>query len=121
MIEQPVTVAPGLVAIEELRLLESCSFSWIFDEATHLFRRLPRDATVSLEVPAPWARYHRLEVDKAGAWFVVELDERRTRILRAWLHADPCTRCRRGNSRPTRSGRYRFRPFGGWTERRSVA
>lgn len=76
-----------------LLLLESCSFTWIFDQSSHRFRRLPRGSSVSLKAPAPWARYHGLEFDPSGSCFTVVLDRRRTRLLRAWFHRDACSRC----------------------------
>ncbi len=77
-----------------LLLLESCSFTWIFDQAAHRFRRVPRGSSVSLKAPAPWARYYELEVDPSRSCFTVVLDRRRTRLLRASLHGDRCNRCR---------------------------
>jgi hypothetical protein len=94
--------------IQGLQLLESCSFTWIFDGATRLFRRMPRDSMVSLDIPAGWVPYHRLDVDELHSCFAVVLNEAGTGILRAWLHSDPCSRC----SRPRR--RHPLRPYGGW-------
>jgi len=129
-------VIAGRADIQGLHLLESCAYTWIFDGATLLFRRMPRDASVDLEVPAAWTPYHRLEVDGARSCFVVTLDEGRTQPLRAWLHSDPCPRCcvewqplgealrsiRRWKQRLNvvdqrfpRTGRNQLlRPFGGW-------
>jgi hypothetical protein len=76
-----------------LLLLESCSFTWIFDQASHRFRRVPRASSVSLKAPAPWTRYHGLEIDPYRSCFTVVLDRRRTRVLRVSLHRDPCSRC----------------------------
>jgi hypothetical protein len=59
------------------------------------FRRTPRNARVWFESAEAWTDYHRLEVDDAHCSFVVALDEAGTRILRAWLHTDPCDRCGR--------------------------
>ena len=95
MNDLPPRVAPGRAEIQGLQLLESCSFRWIFDGATHRFRRTPRDAAVWFESPADWTEYHRLEIDDARSCFVVGLDEERTRVVRAWLHSDPCPRCGR--------------------------
>lgn len=134
--EHPRPVIAGRADIEGLWLLESCAYNWIFDGATQLFRRMPRDTTVDLDVPAAWTPYHQLEVDEARSCFVVTLDEAGTRLLRAWLHTDPCSLCRvqwqplgeairsirwwkqRLNvvdQRLPRTGRIQFlRPFGGW-------
>jgi hypothetical protein len=93
--DYPVLESPGRADIGGLRLLESCSFRWIFDVARHRFLRRPIDATVWIEAPEAWAEYHRLEVDDTRSCFVVELNETRTRTLRAWLHTDTCRRCGR--------------------------
>ena len=133
MIEDPQRVVPGRAAIQGLQVLESCGFTWIFDSATRLFRRIPRDARVSLGVPMAWTPYVRLEIDESRSCFVVVLHEAGTRILRAWLHADPCDRCcpewePLGDSKSRivwwkerlrvvdrRIGRrHPLRPFGGW-------
>jgi hypothetical protein len=83
-----------------VRILESCSYTWIFDGVTHKFRRIPRDATVSLELPAPWAPYRRLDVDEERACFTVELGD--AMRIRAWLHGEPCPRCGRSDPSPGR-------------------
>lgn len=93
-------VVPGQAEVQALKILESCSFTWLFDPATRRFRRVPRDATVSLELPAPWTGYRGLEIDDAGSCFTVELDGDRPRRIRAWLHAEPCSRRGRGGGWP---------------------
>jgi hypothetical protein len=99
MLQNPSRVMPGRAEIQGLQLLESCSFRWIFDATTHRFRRTPRDARVCLDAPEAWTGYHHLEIDAARSCFVVELDEGRSRLLRAWLHTDGCHRCRRDGRR----------------------
>jgi hypothetical protein len=84
-----------VVDIQGLQLLESCAFTWLFDDATHLFRRMPRDARVGHDGLTAWTPYHRLEIDGSRSCFVVWLDEAGTRRLRAWLHVHPCERCSR--------------------------
>jgi len=79
----------GRADIEGLHLLESCAFTWIFDRATLRFRRMPRNAMVTHDVPAAWTPYHRLEIDEARSCFMVALDEAGTRILRARLQVEP--------------------------------
>lgn len=91
--EQLTGVLPGRPNTEGFLLLGSCSSNWVFDTAAHRLRRLPRDASLSVAVPAPWADYHRLEIDDSGAFFTVEFDPLGRRLLRAWLHEDPCPRC----------------------------
>lgn len=131
-------VMPGRAEIQGLQLLESCSFRWIFDAATHRFRRMPRDAAVWFESLAEWTEYHHLQIDEARSCFVVGLDEARTRVVRAWLHSDPCRHCGQdgrstGELQPRArawkdrlrgleprlvaspyGGRHPLRPFGGW-------
>lgn len=138
MNDQPSQVMPGRADIQGLLLLESCSFHWIFDGATRRFRRTPRDAAVWPESSAAWTEYHHLEIDDARSWFVVGLDEAGSRVLRAWLHTEPCHRCGRDLrssdelqvgiltwktrlrvhddrfALPRDGGRHPLRPFGGW-------
>lgn len=95
MLQHAHGVTPGRPEIQGLQLLESCSFHWIFDPGAHRFRRTPRHARVRFCSPETWTDYHRLEIDDARSSFVVALDEAGTRILRAWLHTDPCDRCGR--------------------------
>ncbi len=47
MNDHPSRVMPGRADIQGLKLLESCSFHWIFDGAT---RRVPTDATRCLRL-----------------------------------------------------------------------
>lgn len=144
MNDHPSRVMTGWADVQGLQLLESCSFRWIFDGATRRFRRTPRDAMVWLDSPAEWTEYHHLEIDDARSCFVVGLDESGTRVLRAWLHTDPCRRCERDGSstgelqqrivvwkerlrvRDARlalgrdGGRHPLRPFGGWARPKGV-
>lgn len=93
MIEHWAAALSGRADMAGLKVLESCSSTWIFDEAAHRFRRVPRGAPVSLAVPARWAEYHRIELDESRSSFTVELDPRRTRLLRVSVHHHPCPRC----------------------------
>ena len=102
MFEHRTRTIPGHAETAGLQLLESCSFTWIFDGAAHRFRRVPRGAPGGLKVPAPWAEYHRLELDEARSCFTVELDRHGTRILRVSLHGDPCPHCQSAR-RPSRA------------------
>ncbi len=94
MIENVGSALSGRTDMAGLQVLESCSSTWIFDGASHRFRRVPHGAPVSLAVPALWAEYHRLELDESRSSFTVELDPHGTRLLRVSLHSDPCRRCR---------------------------
>lgn len=89
MLQDQPRVIPGRATIQGLQLLESDAFTWIFDRATFLFRRVPRDAGVNPDVPAGWTPYYRLEIDEARSCFMVALDEAGTRLLRARLRVDP--------------------------------
>lgn len=93
MIEHFAAALSGRSDMAGLQVLESCSSTWIFDEVSHRFRRMPRGAPVSLAVPARWAEYHRIELDRSRSSFTVELDPHGTRLLRVSLHHDPCSRC----------------------------
>jgi len=133
MIEVPHRLVSGRADIEGLLVLESCAFTWIFDSASHFFRRIPRDAMASVDVAMSWTSFDRLELDESRRCFVVVLTEGPTRILRAWLHVEPCERCSPGwetlgDSKlrivwwkerlrvvDRRAGRrHPLRPFGGW-------
>jgi len=126
-----------VVNIQGLQLLDSCAFTWIFDGATHRFRRMPRDARVAFDPVPDWRPYHHLEIDGSRASFVVALNEAGTYVLRAWIHQDPCGRCApgwrtAGDSRrhiqwwkerlrvvdprvAAPRSRHPLRPYGGWT------
>lgn len=101
MIDHPSRVLPGRADSDGLQVLESCSFRWIFDEATHRFRRTPSAAKLQLDVPAEWSEYHHLEIDDSRCRFLVQLDDTGTRLLRASIHREPCQRCGRCSARST--------------------
>ena len=143
MNDHPSRVMSGRAEVQGLQLLESCAFHWIFDGATRRFRRTPRDAMV-LDAPDEWSEYHRLEIDDARSCFAVGLDEAGTRVLRAWLHTEPCPHCERDETtvgelrqdiqawkrrlrvRDIRiafdgdAGRHPLRPFGGWASAEDI-
>lgn len=75
----------------DLRVLESCHSIWFLDPARMRFRRVPRGSTLDIS-SGEWTPYHRLEVDTSG-WFVVTLNGDSTRMLRSWLHVEPCPHC----------------------------
>ena len=127
-----------MVNIQGLQLLDSCAFTWVFDGATRLFQRLPRDARAELDARTDWRPYDHLEIDGSRGCFVVALDEDGTQVLRAWLHRDPCGRCSQGweTVGDSKKGiqwwkqrlrvidgrvaaprpRHPLRPFGGWAQ-----
>lgn len=93
------------VAVEEvevgglaIRVLESCHSIWIFEPGRMRFRRVPRGTR--LDMPSPeseWTPYYRLEVEPSSGAFAVGLNEDDTRVLRSWLHIDPCRHCGAGD------------------------
>jgi len=77
-----------------VRLLESCHSLWIFDPERARFRRVPRGTR--LDMPSAqneWTPYYRLELDASSGAFSVGLNSDDTRVLRSWLHTDPCRHC----------------------------
>jgi hypothetical protein len=82
------------VAGATVRILESCHSLWLFDPSRMRFRRLPRDA--DLDVPCSdgdWIGYHSFDMDLVMGTFVVGLNPEGTRLLRAWVHDEPCRHC----------------------------
>lgn len=74
--------------------VESCGFLWLFDANRNRFRRVPRGVAPELVgAPDEWVRYHRVELQVDRSCFVVTLDVDGTRVLRSWLHFDPCAHC----------------------------
>lgn len=91
---------PGLVVEEvivggaSLRILESCHSVWIFDSSRMRFRRAPRGTRFDVPTPeSDWTPYFRLEVEPSSGAFAVGLNEDDTRVLRSWLHSEPCRHC----------------------------
>jgi hypothetical protein len=77
-----------------VRVLESCHSIWIFEPERMRFRRVPRGTR--LDMPSPesdWTPYYRLEVEPSSGAFAVALNESGTRVLRSWLHIEPCRHC----------------------------
>lgn len=75
--------------------LRSCHSLWIFDVEHRRFRRLP--ATVSADIGGGhWEPFVALHVDPGPGSFRIVLNEERTRVLRSWLHDDPCRHCQEG-------------------------
>lgn len=78
----------------DLSVLHSCHSTWYFDPARRRFQRVPHGMDVAPE--GEWAPYHRLEVDTSGS-FLITLNDEDTRILRAWVHTEPCPHCQLGD------------------------
>ncbi len=77
-----------------IKILESCHSSWIFEPARSRFRRAPRGTRMDMPWPeADWTPYFRLEVAPSTGAFAVGLNEDDTRVLRSWLHMEPCRHC----------------------------
>lgn len=97
-----VTVIPGATPEppglclngSDVRVLESCHSMWIFEPERGRFRRVPRGTR--LDMPSPeneWTSYYRLELDTSSGAFSVGLNPDDTRVLRSWLHVEPCRHC----------------------------
>ena len=93
MADRPPTVE-ALVNGMSVRVLESCHSLWIFEPERGRFRRVPRGTR--LDMPSPeneWTPYYRLELDASSGAFSVGLNPDDTRVLRSWLHVEPCRHC----------------------------
>lgn len=88
------TVFSGEAPGSPVRVLESCHSLWIFEPGRGRFRRVPRGTR--LDMPPQeneWTPYFRLELDASSGAFSVGLNPDDTRVLRSWLHVDPCRHC----------------------------
>ena len=94
MADRPPTVEGAQFNGRSVRVFESCHSLWIFEPARGRFRRVPRGTR--LDMPSPeneWTPYYRLELDTTSGAFSVGLNPDDTRVLRSWLHVDPCRHC----------------------------
>jgi len=73
--------------------LRSCNSLWIFDVERRRFRRLPGAVSVDIAAPGDWQPFVALHVDPATGAFRVTLNEEHTRVIRSWLHDEPCRHC----------------------------
>jgi len=87
--------------------LRSCHSLWIFDVEHRRFRRLPADVAPDLAGGGDWQPFVALEVDPETGSFRVILNDERTRVLRSWLHDEPCRHCR---AAPALTGEIILRP-----------
>jgi hypothetical protein len=77
------------------RVLESCHSTWLFDEINHRFCRVVKATVLDDVVTTEWRDYDHLVLQEDSSAFVVFLDSRGTRLLRAWLHETACKQCGR--------------------------
>ena len=74
--------------------LRSCHSLWIFDVEHRRFRRLPGAVTADIVAGSgDWQTFVALHIDPATGAFRVVLNEERTRVIRSWLHDEPCVHC----------------------------
>ena len=73
--------------------LRSCHSLWIFDVEHRRFRRLPGEVAADIPAAGTWEPFVALQVDPASGAFRIILNEDRTRVLRSWLHDEPCRHC----------------------------
>jgi len=73
--------------------LRSCHSLWIFDVEHRRFRRLPGATSADIAGSGDWQRFVALDIDPESGAFRVTLNEERTRVLRSWLHDEPCRHC----------------------------
>ena len=73
--------------------LRSCHSLWIFDVEHRRFRRLPGAVTADIAGAETWERFVALQIDPETGSFRIVLNEDRTRVLRSWLHDEPCLHC----------------------------
>ncbi len=73
--------------------LRSCHSLWIFDVEHRRFRRLPGAVTADIAGAGDWQPFVALQIDPATGSFRVVLNEDHTRVLRSWLHDEPCVHC----------------------------
>ncbi len=79
--------------------IESCNSVWIFDTNSMEFKRRMRNATGEVEsVTTDWRPYFGLNIDEPNKSFVVQLNESGTRLLKSYIHRDPCDRCGDSNT-----------------------
>ncbi len=77
----------------DVHVLESCHSTWVFDAGRGRFRRVPRGVDIWMPSEKEWHPYHRLEVDHTTGAFAIALNPDGTRMLRSWIHEEPCPHC----------------------------
>jgi hypothetical protein len=76
-----------------VHVLQSCHSTWIFDVGAGRFRRVPRGVDITMPSEEEWHPYHGLEVDDSTGAFAIALNPESTRVLRSWVHEEPCMHC----------------------------
>ena len=78
----------------DLRVLESCHSTWLFDSDRMRFRRILKDPSAAEHLVATaWRPYYGLEIDPHSESFMVMLNPEGTRLLRSWRHTHDCAQC----------------------------
>jgi hypothetical protein len=77
----------------EVHVLQSCHSTWVFDVGRGRFRRVPRGVDITMPSEQEWHPYYRLEVDASTGAFAIALNPDGTRMLRSWVHEEPCLHC----------------------------
>ena len=80
-----------------IRTLESCHITWLFHPGRMRFRRIPRGDRVEVPSGSDWAPYYGLDIDLSTGRFAVGLNPDGTRLIRSWLHVEPCVYCGAGD------------------------
>jgi hypothetical protein len=76
-----------------VHVLESCHSIWVFDVDRGRFRRVPRGVDIRMPSEEEWHPYYRLDIDDSTGAFAIALNPESTRMLRSWIHEEPCLHC----------------------------
>ena len=81
----------------KVHVLESCHSTWVFDVDRGQFRRVPRGVDITMPSEQEWHPYYRLDIDDSTGAFAIALNPESTRMLRSWIHEEPCLHCLAGD------------------------
>lgn len=73
-----------------LEVLESCSYTFVFDTDRHRFRRVPRGTRIDPLAPGEWQPYEKVTLDADTGVFRVVLNRAGTRLMSAGWHGKDC-------------------------------
>ncbi len=90
------TEAEVEVVGQKFHVLESCHSTWVFDVDRDRFRRVPRGVDIRMPSEQEWHPYYRLDIDAGTGAFAIALNPEGTRMLRSWVHEEPCLHCMAG-------------------------